>query len=147
MRFKIAGLVLSVVALGGAAPGWASGTLGALAGTGTSEFSECAQDSLQLSIQGSEVATGDWTFTVHAVSMDPTCQFPAIAVAAQGEWTPAGGCVPLIVVTVLLGDSSLCLTNPQPNGPLTDYEFAVCENVPCSQPGIPDRVSVLVLDF
>lgn len=143
MKRMIVAVALAAAVLSAVVPGRAA-TLGALAGTGTSEFSECAPDSLQVSIQGTEVVTGEWTFTAHAVNTDPGCEFPAIAVAFRGPWTPAGGCVPMIVTDALLGESNLCLTNPTPNGPMTDYEFAVCDRNPCEGPEIPDIVTVLV---
>ncbi|HEX9695060.1 MAG TPA: hypothetical protein VGB64_01950 [Actinomycetota bacterium] len=146
MRTRIGAVLLATVAIAAPVHGNAAATLGALAGTGVSEFGECVPDSLQVTIQGTEVATGEWTFSAHAVNTDPLCQFPAIAVTFRGEWTPAGGCVPMIVTNAVIGDSFLCLTDPRPSGPLTDYDFTICDRDPCDRPEIPDFVSVFVTE-
>jgi hypothetical protein len=138
--------LLVVLALGAGSAH--AGTAGVLTGSGFSEFSECAPDSLQIVINGVEAGPNNWVFDVAAVNNEVTCgDFPAITVPFTGTWTPAGGCVAAIVMDQIIGPLNLCLTSPVANGEMTVYNFSVCEEpVPCGDPHNPDTVEVLVAD-
>jgi hypothetical protein len=143
-RILLCLLVVMALASGSASR---AGTAGVLTGTGFSEFSECSPDSLQVAINGAEVGPDNWVFDVAAVNSEPTCGlFPAITVPFVGSWTPAGGCVPAVVMDQVIGPLNLCLTSPTANGPMTVYNFSVCEMPsPCGSLENPDTLEVLVV--
>lgn len=120
-------------------------TAGVVVGTATEQFSECSPGHLSVALSGQQVVPGTWSFEIAVLNTEPTCTIPAFGMPFVGEWSSAGGCVPIVAVDLVLGPFWLCLTNPVPlDENFVEYDFDICDQPPPC--GVPNKAQVLVLE-